>query len=226
MVRGEAIADAGVAAQLARVLRCTVLRQIGRGAHHQITLGRAEGDADHLLGQQIAIKERGIVTIFNQPGHQLLLHYLHLHPRIAGQIVDQHRCQQAVDGAARSAELESPYRLVAVAGQLAKRLFQGIEGGEQLLEQPLARFGRYHGAGAAVEQPYPQTGFQPLQAVAEGGGGDPEFEGGLAETAVTSNGGKYRQFGEIGTGNGHHQSTKRRESQGYAKAVLHTIRTK
>ncbi|MGL5628722.1 MAG: hypothetical protein ACRDDO_06325, partial [Plesiomonas shigelloides] len=44
--------------------------------------------------------------------------------------------------------------------------------------------------------------------------------------AVTGDGGKYRQFGEIGTGNGHHQSTKRRESQGYAKAVLHTIRAK
>ncbi|BCS48788.1 hypothetical protein JUNP479_1471 [Aeromonas jandaei] len=59
--------------------------------------------------------------------------------------------------------------------------------------------------------------------MADGGGGDAEFKGGLAETAVAGDGGKHRQFGEIGTGYGHLESTKRRESQGYAKGMLHTI---
>jgi hypothetical protein len=47
----------------------------------------------------------------------------------------------------------------------------------------------------------------------QGRGGDPELEGGLAETAVTGDGGKHGQLGEIGAGEGHGRYAEKGRTQ-------------
>ncbi|MNF69262.1 hypothetical protein D3C84_511370 [compost metagenome] len=110
-----------------------------------------------------------------------------------------------------------------MARQLLQRLLQLTQGRQQLRQQSLPRLGRHHGPGAAIEQPDSQTTLQPLEGVAQGRGRDPELEGGPAETAVAGDGGKYRQFGKIGAGDGHVQQAEERENQGYAKGGRETI---
>ncbi|MOA22848.1 hypothetical protein D3C78_1434380 [compost metagenome] len=94
-----------------------------------------------------------------------------------------------------------------MTGQLVEGPLQLGQSRHQLLQQPLTGVGRHHGSGAAIEQPDPEPTLQSLQAMAQGGGRDPKFKGGLAEALVAGDGGKHRQFGEIGAGDGHLDST-------------------
>ena len=110
-----------------------------------------------------------------------------------------------------------------MARQFRQRRLQLPQGWQHLGQQPFARFGRHHGPGAAIEQPDGQATLQPFEGMTQGRGGDPELEGGLAETAVTGDGGKHGQLGEIGAGEDHGRYAEKGGHKGYAMGRRETI---
>ncbi len=164
----EAMADAGVVQQLARMLGRAVHRQIGgRGACGEALPPRADRHRDHVLLQPLAIAHPGIETGREHIDEGVLRRHLQ---RDAGvrleETLHQPRQHHARDDD-RHIEPERAGRAVAKAVHRVERGGDFAERRQQPVEQARAGLGQRHAARGAVEQAHAEPLLQPAHRLAQ-----------------------------------------------------------
>ena len=165
---GEAAAQAGMAEQVARMLRPAVAVEIGRGGGGGEALdARADRHRDHVLLQPLVVADAGVAAGREHVDEAVLGDDLQPDVGIGGEERRHDARQHQPRRADRHVEPQRAGRPVAKAvDHVERRLDLGQRRAEPL-QQARARLGRRDAARGAVEQPDAEPRLQPAHRLAQ-----------------------------------------------------------
>src|SRR5712671_7574569 len=194
----KAMADAGVAEQILRVIGPAMRRQIGGRGRRRVALdSRTDRHRDHVLLQPLVVADAGVEACGQHIDEAVLGGDLHRDSWIRLQEALHDGGQNEPGDGGRHIEPERTCEAVAEAVDSIDRRRHLAQCRDEAFQQPGARLGRRHAACRTVEEAHAEPHLQPAYGLAQGRGRGAAHGRGATKAAMSRDRRKGVEVGKV-----------------------------